>query len=79
MAGLPHAVTIKNRTLGELEEIQAWCMRTWPNTHQATWYGGWPRQALVMASRGLPHGCYEQTWQFQREEDAVMFRMAWCL
>lgn len=76
MALLPHAVRLENRTSDELGSAEEWCQRQWPHTHGATWTVGFVGQAVVPASRWAMD-CYSRTWRFQREEDSVMFRLAW--
>lgn len=69
MAQLPHRIDIRAGT-DRLREIQSWCHEQWPHTHQATWYG------RMNPAWGSLLG--EGNWWFQREEDALMFRLAWC-
>lgn len=69
MARLPHRVDIKGPS-NQLRSAYEWCHAQWPFTHQATWHGrinlGWGDEPA------------EGSWWFQREEDAMLFRLAWC-
>lgn len=53
-----------------LRSAHHWCHEQWPFTHQATWYG------RINLAWGNEPG--EGRWWFQREEDAMLFRLTWC-
>ena len=76
MARLPYEICLANRTSVELASAVEWCQHRWPHTHGATWTVGFVEQGFVASSRGCL-ACWNRRWWFQREEDAVMFRLAW--
>ena len=68
MAQLLYQVDLRG-PLSLLRSAHHWCRSQWPNTHQATWCG------QINVGRG---DAGEGRWWFQREEDALMFRLARC-
>ena len=79
MAKLPHMVTIKKSTKEELQAVLDWCWRQWPHTHGATWSEStWIGQELLVHKQlNICQRMAFQHFSFQREEDAVAFRLAW--
>ena len=76
MAILPYKISLVAMKPAEFQAVDEWCNKTWPYTHGATWYKGWPMDCLRV-TQGRAVSRYSCTWSFQREEDSKMFQLAW--
>ena len=69
MAYLPYQVALVTE-LPILVMAGDWCEQQWPDEMGDTWY--------LSLINHLGQRKYAMNFNFQREEDAVMFRLVWC-